>query len=86
MKNHNIILAIITAFIVAGCATTKEELKKMPVSQLIPKKTTKVSAMDELPVTQMLEEVKEREKLYSLSVKDMEIKCSPCIDQRITGI
>lgn len=69
----NIILAIITAFIIAGCATTREELKKMPVSQLIPKKINKVSAMDELPVTQMLEEVKEREKLYSLSVKDMEI-------------
>ena len=70
----NIILAIITAFIVAGCATTKEELKKMPVSQLVPKRVTKVSPMDELPVTQMLEEVKEREKLYSLSVKDMEIE------------
>ena len=69
----NIILAIITAFIVAGCATTKEELKKMPVSQLVPKRVTKISAMDELPVTQMLEEVKEREKLYSLSIKDMEI-------------
>jgi MSHA type pilus biogenesis protein MshL len=74
MKDLNIILAIITAFVIAGCATTKEELKKMPVSQLIPKKTTKVSTMDELPVTQMLEEVKEREKLYSLSVKDMELK------------
>ncbi len=70
----NIIIAIITAFIVAGCATTKQELKKMPVSQLIPKKINRASAMDELPVTQMLEEVKEREKLYSLSVKDMELK------------
>ena len=69
----NIILAIITAFIIAGCATTKEELKKMPVSQLIPEKIDKLSALDELPVTQMLEEVKEREKLYSLSVKDMEL-------------
>lgn len=74
MKNHNVILAIITALVIAGCTTTKkEELKKMPVSQLIPKKTTTVSAMDELPVTQILEEVKEREKLYGLSVKDMEI-------------
>ncbi len=71
----NIILAIITAFIVAGCATTKpkDELKKMPVSQLVPKKISIISTMDELPVTQMLEEVKEREKLYSLSIKDMEI-------------
>jgi MSHA biogenesis protein MshL len=70
----NIILAMIAAIIVAGCATTKEELKKMPVSQLVPKRVTKTSPMDELPVTQMLEEVKEREKLYSLSVKDMELK------------
>ncbi|MCP4274152.1 MAG: hypothetical protein GY781_19695, partial [Gammaproteobacteria bacterium] len=70
----NIIIAIITAFIVAGCATTKPEMKKMPVSQLIPKKINKLAALDELPVTQMLGEVKEREKLYSLSVKDMEIK------------
>ncbi|MCP4269660.1 MAG: hypothetical protein GY777_29500 [Candidatus Brocadiaceae bacterium] len=70
----NTIIAIITAFIVAGCATTKQELKKMPVSQLIPKKINKLAALDELPVTQMLEEVKEREKLYSLSVKDMELK------------
>jgi MSHA biogenesis protein MshL len=71
----NIILAIVAALIVAGCATTEEELKKMPVSLLVPKRitTTIVSAMDELPVTQMLEEVKEREKLYSLSVKEMEI-------------
>jgi len=70
----HIIIAIITASIITGCATTKEELKKMPVSQLVPEKITKISAMDELPVTQMLEEVKEREKLYSLSVKDMEIE------------
>ena len=69
----NIILAIVAALIVAGCTTTKEELKKMPVSQLVPKRITKISAMDELPVTQMLEEVKERERLYSLSVKEMEI-------------
>ena len=70
----NIILAIITAFIVAGCtAAAKKEIKKMPVSQLVPKRVTRVSPMDELPVTQMLDEVKEREKLYSLSVKDMEI-------------
>ena len=70
----NTILAIITAFIVAGCtAATKKEIKKMPVSQLVPKRVTRVSPMDELPVTQMLDEVKEREKLYSLSVKDMEI-------------
>ncbi len=73
MKN-NIILAIITAFTIVGCTTTREELKKMPVSQLVPKKTNKISAMDELPVTQLLEEVKEREKLYSLSVKDMELR------------
>ena len=71
----NIILAIVAALIVAGCATTEEELKKMPVSQIAPKRitTTIVSAMDELPVTQMLDEVKQREKLYSLSIKEMEI-------------
>jgi len=71
----NIILAIVAALIVAGCATTEEELKKMPVSQLAPKRITTniVSAMDELPVTQMLDEVKQREKLYSLSIKEMEI-------------
>jgi len=70
----NIIFAMIIVSIIAGCATTNEELKKMPVSQLVPEKLNKLSALDELPVTQMLEEVKEREKLYSLSVKDMELK------------
>jgi type II secretory pathway component GspD/PulD (secretin) len=72
MKNITFAILIIVSLI-AGCATT-EELKKMPVSQLVPKKIYKHSALDELPVTQMLEEVKEREKLYSLSVKNMELK------------
>ncbi|GAX61077.1 type II secretory system protein [Candidatus Scalindua japonica] len=70
----NIILAMIIVSIIAGCATTKEELKKMPVSQLVPEKRGNLSTLDELPVTQMLEEVKEREKLFSLSVKDMALK------------
>ncbi|MFQ5685656.1 MAG: secretin and TonB N-terminal domain-containing protein [Candidatus Scalindua sp.] len=71
----NIVLIITLASLIAGCATTKkkEELKKMPVSQLSPEKTDKLPALDELPVTQMLKEVKEREKLYSLSVKNMEL-------------
>jgi len=72
----NTILIITIALLIAGCTTEKrEELKKMPVSQLSPsKKTDKIPALDELPVTQMLEEAKEREKLYSLSVKNMELK------------
>ncbi len=71
----NIILIITIVLLIAGCATEKRELKKMPVSQLSPsKKTGKLSALDELPVTQILKETKEREKLYTLSVKNMELK------------
>lgn len=72
----NTVLIMTTALLIAGCATTKKvaDLKKMPASQLVPEKTGKHPALDELPATQMLEEVKEREKLYSLSVKNMELK------------
>ncbi len=76
MKNTilALITALLTASIIAGCTATRKELKKMPVSQLVPKKMNKRSALDELPVTQMLKDVKDREKLYSLSVKDMELQ------------
>ncbi len=69
MKNITFAILIIVSLI-AGCAATKKDLKKMPVSQLVPKKIYKHSALDELPVTQMLEEVKEREKLYILVTKN----------------
>ena len=65
------IFIIIIVFI-GGCATEKK-LKEMPVTQVAPRKI-KPPAMRELPVSQVVEGVKEREKLYSLSVKDMDVR------------
>jgi MSHA biogenesis protein MshL len=68
------ILTVIIVFL-AGCVFSKktEVLKEMPVTQVAPQKAGK-PLMEELPVTQIVEEVKEREKFYSLSVKDMELR------------
>ncbi|HHT9118070.1 MAG TPA: secretin and TonB N-terminal domain-containing protein [Candidatus Hypogeohydataceae bacterium YC38] len=61
---------IIIAFL-AGCA---KELKDMPVTQVAPEKVEKPPPMEELPVSQVVEEAKEKEKLYSLSVRDLDVR------------
>ena len=64
----------------AGCNITalnkkKEEgLKEMPVTQVAPQKAETSPQMEVLPVAQMVGEIKEKEKFYSLSVKDMELR------------
>lgn len=65
------IFIIIIAFL-AGCAT-KQELKDVPVTQQVPQKVEE-PPMEELPVSQVVEEVKEKEKLYSLSLRDMDVR------------
>ena len=62
---------IIIIFFITGCST--EELKEMPVTQVTPRRI-KTPTMKELPVSQVAEKVKEREKLYSFSVKDMDVR------------
>jgi MSHA biogenesis protein MshL len=64
-------ILIIIIFFITGCST--EELKEMPVTQVTPRRI-KTPTMKELPVSQVAEKVKEREKLYSLSVKDMDVR------------
>ncbi len=57
--------------LLAGCMG--KEIKKMPVTQIAPQKIEK-PPMAELPVSQVVLEPKEKEKLYSLSVKDMDVR------------
>ncbi|MGR3175251.1 MAG: secretin and TonB N-terminal domain-containing protein [Candidatus Scalindua sp.] len=69
---NKIILFVFILFL-AGCKTT-ENLKEIPVAQVVSQKVETMSPMEELPVIQMVEEVKEREKFYSLSVRDMALR------------
>ncbi|MFQ5861931.1 MAG: secretin and TonB N-terminal domain-containing protein, partial [Candidatus Brocadiales bacterium] len=70
----NTIFTIIIVFIIAGCAA-KEKLEEMPVTQVAPQRLeVKGPPMEQLPLSQVVEEVKEREKLYSLSVKNMDVR------------
>ncbi len=69
-----IILTIVVVFLV-GCASTKKEvMQEMPVTQVASLGAEKLLPMEELLVTQIVEEVKEREKYYSLSVNNMELR------------
>ncbi len=68
MKKNIIIIVVV--FLV-GCATAMEEL---PVTQVVPKKVEKVQPMQEMFVSQMVDEEKEREKFFSLSVSNMEVR------------
>jgi MSHA biogenesis protein MshL len=68
---------VIIVFFIAGCVTAtkkKEVLSEMPVEQIAHKMVDKLSTMRELPVSLVVEEIKEREKLYSLSAKNMELR------------
>ncbi|ODS33267.1 MAG: general secretion pathway protein D [Candidatus Scalindua rubra] len=72
-------ILLIVIFLFAGskvaCFNKKKEgLKKMPIPHVATQKPWEIMPMEELPVTQMVEEVKEREKFYSLSVKDMKLR------------
>ncbi len=75
MKMKKTILLVIICLLVVGeAACSKRGLEKMPITQIAIKKMDDLVPMEEMPVAQMVEEVKEREKFYSLSVTDMELR------------
>ena len=69
-----------TILFLAGCSITalskkKEEgLNEMPITQVAPQKDEALPQIELMPVTQVVEKIEEKEKLYSLSAKDMEIR------------
>ncbi len=73
MKRTILITAVI---FLAGCisAEKKEELKEVPVTQIAPENIEKITPMQEMPLIQMVDKVKKKEKFFSLSVTNMELK------------
>ena len=70
-----ILLVIICLLAVSKAACVKDKgLKKIPIAQVVTQRPDNFMPMEEMPVTQMVEEVKERERFYSLSVTDMELR------------
>ena len=69
-----------TILFIAGCGTTalskkqEEGLNEMPITQVAPQKEETLPQIEAMPVAQVVEKIKEREKLYSLSAKDMELR------------
>lgn len=69
-----IILSVIILFL-AGCKVPEIlGLKEMPITQVAAQKEEALRQMEVMPVTQVVEKMKKREKLYSLSAKDMELR------------
>ena len=69
------IILTIAVVCLVGCVSTKKEvMQDMPVTQVSSMGAEKLQPMDELTVTQIVEEVKEREKYFSLSVNNMELR------------
>ena len=74
MKKTIIIIAVI---FLAGCvsASKSENLKELPVTQVAPEKVDKeVQPMQEMSVSQMVDKEQKREKVFSLSVSNMEVR------------
>ncbi len=69
-----IILAI-SILCMVGCVSSEQSVvKEMPVTQLGSQGAGKLFPIEELPVFQIVEEIKEREKFFSLSVNNMELR------------
>ncbi len=59
----------------AGCKVPELlGLREMPITQVALQKEKALSKMEVMPVTQVVEKMEEREKLYSLSANDMELR------------
>jgi MSHA biogenesis protein MshL len=59
----------------AGCKVPELlGLREMPITQVSLQKEKVLSKMEVMPVTQVVEKMEEREKLYSLSADDMELR------------
>ncbi|TWU36750.1 hypothetical protein S225a_02400 [Candidatus Brocadiaceae bacterium S225] len=72
------ILSIAILFL-AGCKVPELlGLKEMPITQVALQKEKALSKMEVMPVTQVVEKMEEREKLYSLSANDMELRKILC--------
>ncbi len=67
-----------TILLLAGCNITALSKKKeeglMPITQVAPHKDETLPQMELMPVAQVVEKIKEREKLYNMSAKDMELR------------
>ncbi|MBT5305415.1 MAG: hypothetical protein HOL31_10085, partial [Candidatus Scalindua sp.] len=71
---RKIIILSVTILFLAGCKVPELlGLKEMPITQVATQEAA-ISQLEVMPVTQVVEKMKEREKLYSLSVKDMELR------------
>ncbi len=69
-----IILSVAILFL-AGCKVPEIlGLKELPITQVTAQKEEALRQMKVMPVTQVVEKMEEREKLYSLSVNDMELR------------
>ncbi len=72
------IILTIAVVCLVGCVSTKKEvkqdMKEMPGTQVASRGAEKLLSMEELPGIQIVEEVKEREKYFSLSVNNMELR------------
>jgi MSHA biogenesis protein MshL len=72
---RKIIILSVAILFLAGCKTADLlGLKEMPVTQQVVAQEKAVRKMEVMPVSQVVEEMEEREKLYSLSAKDMELR------------
>ncbi|MFV1974823.1 MAG: type II secretion system protein GspD [Candidatus Scalindua sp.] len=72
---RKIIILSVAILFLAGCKTAGLlGLKEMPVTQQVVAQEEAVRKMEVMPVSQVVEEMEEREKLYSLSAKDMELR------------
>jgi MSHA biogenesis protein MshL len=80
-------IIIIAVIFMAGCVTASKNLKELPVTQMAPEKVDKeVQPMQEMFVSQMVDEEKEREKFFSLSVSNMEPEYNMVVDPDVTGV
>ncbi len=68
------IILTIAVVCLVGCVQTRETLKEMPSMQVASRGTEKLMPMDDLPVVQVVDEIREREKYFSLSVNNMELR------------
>jgi len=72
---RKIIILSVAILFLAGCKTADLlGLKEMAVTQQVVAQEKAVRKMEVMPVSQVVEEMEEREKLYSLSAKDMELR------------
>ncbi len=72
------VILTMTILFLAGCNITafskKKEEDLMPITQAAPQKDETLPQIELMPVAQVVEKIKEKEKLFSLSANDMELR------------